>query len=317
MTIVLAYAAVIVFFVVLIGLGLALFAANTTHRVEAGLPPQGQFIEVEGARIHYVEKGSGPPILMLHGLGGQTRHFTHSMLARLSTDFRVVIVDRPGSGYSTRRGGASARLSVQAASVAGVIHALGLTRLLVVGHSLGGALALAVALDHPEFVGGLALIAPLTQVETAPPGVFTRLAIASSLLRRIVAWTVATPLAIRGSRVLLAAIFAPEPVPRDFATAGGGLLSLRPRSFYETSSDLVAVNNDLPGMVERYPTLRVPVGILFGRGDHILDPAVHGERTAAAIPGATLELLDGGHMLPITQADRCVEFVREVAGRVG
>jgi pimeloyl-ACP methyl ester carboxylesterase len=260
-----------------------------------------------------VDKGSGPPLVLIHGLGGTLRHFTYAMMDLLVADHRVVMIDRPGSGYSTRSAGTSARFSAQADAIAAVIRALDLRRPVLVGHSLGGAVSLAVALRHPELVSGLALIAPLTQVEDEPPAVFERLAIASPFARRLVAWTVATPLAIRGSRAVVAAIFAPEAVPADFATAGGGLLSLRPLAFHETSSDLVAVNDDLPGMVARYGEVRLPVAVLFGRDDSILQPSRHGELTAGAIPGATMEVVDGGHMLPFTAPARCAEFVRRVA----
>lgn len=313
MSILLTVLAGIIGLFILAGAALALFADNTARRVEAVLPPLGTFIDVEGARIHYVDVGSGPSVLMIHGLGGQMRHFTHSMLERLRGEFRVVVIDRPGSGYSTRVGEAPGRLGAQAESVASLIRALGLDRPILVGHSLGGALALAVALEHPELVRGLALIAPLTQVQVTTPDAFARLMIRSPSVRRLVAWTLATPLAIRGSRAVLAAIFAPEPVPHDFATAGGGLLSLRPGAFYETSSDLVAVNADLRRMVGRYGTLALPIRILFGRDDRILAPSVHGERLAAIGSHVSLELVEGGHMLPLTQPDRAASFVRDAA----
>jgi pimeloyl-ACP methyl ester carboxylesterase len=302
--------------VVVSGVALAIFTARTARRVEAMLPPLASFTDVEGARLHYVDKGVGPPVVMIHGLAGQVRHFTHSMLDRLVGDFRLIIVDRPGAGHSMRANGTSARLSVQAESVAGLIRALELERPLLVGHSLGGALSLAIALAHPELVGGLALIAPLTQVQEAPPEVFTRLAIGSPFVRRLVAWTVATPLAIRGSKAVLEQIFAPDPVTVDFATAGGGLLGLRPTAFYETSSDLVAVNDDLRGMVRRYGSLRMPIGVLFGRDDRILDPRLHGESMTKTGADVTVELIDGGHMLPLTAPDRAAAFVRAVARRI-
>jgi pimeloyl-ACP methyl ester carboxylesterase len=316
-TALLAVVAALLGLLVVSALVLATFTARTARRVEAALPPLGRFVDVEGARMHYLEKGAGPPLVLIHGLAGQMRHFTYAMVDRLAADHRVIAIDRPGAGHSVRHAGASARLGVQAGSVAALMRALGVERAVLVGHSLGGAASLAVALAHPELVAGLALIAPLTQVEAEPPGVFARLAIASPLVRRLVSWTLATPLAIRGSARLLQVIFAPEPVPHDFATAGGGLLGLRPGAFFAASSDLVAVNDDLPGMVGRYDTLRLPVGILFGREDRLLRPAMHGERTAALGPHVRLELVDGGHMLPLTQPDRCAAFVRGVVARSG
>jgi pimeloyl-ACP methyl ester carboxylesterase len=270
-------------------------------------------VEVDGARIHYVDEGAGPTLLLIHGLGGHLRHFTHSLVARLATEFRVVVMERPGSGHSTRARGAAAGPRAQADTVAAFVRALGLERPVLVGHSLGGTVALATALEHPELVRGLALIAPLTHVEERPPAPFARLAIGSPLLRWLVAWTVATPAAILRRRATLDAVFGPDPVPHDFATAGGGLLGLRPRGFHAASTDLVAVNDDVPAMVERYAALRVPVGILFGTGDRILDHQVHGVGMAARVAGLRLELTEGGHMLPLTSPDRAAAFVRDVA----
>ena len=86
----------------LVLLGLFLFTAWTAHQVETNLPPRGKFIDIDGVRLHYIDKGSGPTLLLIHGLAGQVLNFTHSLLSRLTHDFRVVILDRPGSGYSLR-----------------------------------------------------------------------------------------------------------------------------------------------------------------------------------------------------------------------
>jgi pimeloyl-ACP methyl ester carboxylesterase len=252
--------------------GLALFSARTVRQVEQAVPPLGRFIEVDGARIHYLDEGSGPPLLLIHGLAGQMRHFTYSLLDRLKSDYRVVILDRPGSGYSTRPPQGSAAISAQARTIARFAKALGLERSLIVGHSLGGAIALSLALDHPEQVGGLALIAPATHPQEHVSPVFRALVIRSALLRWLVAWTLATPLSIRNGALALKIVFGPEPVPADFATRGGGLLTLRPRSFIGASRDLVAVVDDFDAMPARYQSLTVPVGILFGASDRILDP---------------------------------------------
>lgn len=299
--------------VLLLLAGLALFTFWTARRVEAAVPPLGRFIDVDGARIHYLERGEGPVLLLIHGLAGQARHFTHSLVDLLADDFHVVVMERPGSGYSIRRRGAAAGPSADAASVAGFIRALGLGRPLIMGHSLGGAVALATAIEHPDVVAGLALIAPATHPIDRPPEVFTSLNVRSSLLRGFIAWTVATPVTMLRGEQALAAIFAPEPVPGDFAVAGGGLLSLRPQQFVSASTDLVAGLDAVHGLHERYEAINVPVRILYGTGDQVLDPELHGQRMRGRITGLRLQLVEGGHMLPLTQPARVAALVREVA----
>ena len=89
-------------------------------------------------------------------------------------------------------------------------------------------------------------------------------------------------------------VFAPEKAPQDFATAGGGLLGVRPRTFYAASSDLLAVNNGFAEMTRRYPSLSVPVGILFGRDDRLLDYRLHWQALKEKIPNLHLEVVEGG-----------------------
>ncbi|HEX8574173.1 MAG TPA: alpha/beta hydrolase [Allosphingosinicella sp.] len=300
-----------------LGGGLAAFSGATARKIERAVPRDGELVEVDGGTLHYTDCGSGPPILMIHGLGGQLRNFGRPMVDDLARDYRVVRVDRPGSGYSPRAPGASARLRVQAEAIAELIGILKLDRPLVVGHSLGGALALSLALNHPDVVGGLALIAPLTQVQSIEdvPPVFRPLVIRSPAVRRAVAWTLATPMGMMKAEEALREVFAPEPVPEDFGTEGGGLLAMRPGNFYASSSDLVDLEGELEGMVERYPTLSIPVSILYAPADNLLDSAKHGERTASEIPGAEIELVEGGHMLPFTQPELTAAFVRRAAAR--
>ncbi len=292
---------------------LFLFTAHTARRVDAALPPLGRFVEVGGARIHYLERGSGPALLLIHGLGGSMRTFTHSVLDCLAGEFRVVVMERPGSGESTRAQRAGARLWTQAETVSAFISALGLERPVLVGHSLGGAVALAVALEHPEQVGGLALVSPLANAQETVPPVFRRLLIPTRALRGLASWTVATPSSILMRARVLDTLFGPDPVPRDFATEGGGLLGLRPKSFRAASEDLLALKDELRALAARYGELRVPVGILYGKGDRVLDYRHHGVAVASKIEGAGIELVEGGHMLPLTAPRLVAEFVRKVA----
>ena len=292
--------------------GLVGFAAYTTRQVEIADPPRGRFLDLDGCRIHYIDEGAGPPLFLIHGLGGQLKNFTYALVGRLSDGFRVIAVDRPGSGYSTRPAGADPRLRAQAEVMAKVIAALNLDRPLVVGHSLGGAIALTIGLDHPECASGLALVAPVTQL-VATPTAFRGLDIRSPLLRWVVSWTLATPLGILNGAHILKQVFAPEKVPPDFISRGGAALGLRPNSFYAASTDLEAANDGFAKMIGRYPTLTVSAGILFGKGDEVLDFRVHGQAMKEQIPGLNRELIVGGHMLPVTAPDAVADFIRRMA----
>ena len=297
--------------------GLVLFTAITARRVEAALPPPGRYIEIDGVRTHYVEMGAGPAVVLVHGLAGQLQHMTYALAGSLKDRYRVICVDRPGCGYSVRPSGASARLPAQADTIAGLIRTLRLERPVLVGHSLGGAVALATALDHPDCVGALALVAPLTHPQPDPPPALRHLAVASPLVRRIVAWTLATPFAMLFGAKALLDVFGPNPPPPDFGTRGGALLGLRPSAFYGACCDIVAVNDDLPAMVGRYTTLDLPVGILYGADDRILDPKIQGEPMLGTVDGLTLAQVEGqGHMLPFTATERTARFIDEVAARV-
>ena len=226
------------------------------------------------------------------------------------------MLDRPGSGYSTRPPEASAAIGAQAATISRFAKALGLERPLVVGHSLGGAIALALALNHPEQVSGLALIAPVTRRPEHVPAVFKGLAIGSPLVRRLVAWTLAVPLSMKNRDVALGSLFGPQPVGSDFATKGGGLLFLRPHSFIGASCDLVAPRDDLDAMQGRYAGLKIPVGVLYGTDDGILETTAHCEALASKLPGADFELIEGGgHMILISSADRSAKFIARIAQR--
>jgi pimeloyl-ACP methyl ester carboxylesterase len=112
---------------------------------------------------------------------------------------------------------------------------------------------------------------------------------------------------------VLAQVFGPEPVPADFATKGGGLLSLRPSQFLSASSDLQALPESMPALEARYGSLKTPLCVLYGRSDRILDWKANGQALVDKVPGATLKLVDGGHMLPITQPDATAGFIREAA----
>lgn len=293
--------------------GLAAFTVWNRKRAEQLVPPDGQFADVKGGRLHFLAMGEGAPIVLVHGLGGQLRNFTYALSELLAPHHRLILVDRPGSGYSTCEGDGPSGLSTQAAMIAELIDQLGLERPLVVGHSLGGAIALAMALDHPGKIGSLALLAPLTQPIDTVPDVFKALDLRSPAARTVLAWTLAAPAGLLGADAANAQVFGPEPVPADFDTRGGAALTLRPEAFVAACRDVEAARSEMPGIAARYGQLTIPVGIMFAKGDLLLDPEVHGPPTVAAIKSAEFNLIDGGHMFPLTQPQVTADWIRQRA----
>ncbi|MGN8085667.1 alpha/beta fold hydrolase [Ralstonia sp. 22086] len=289
------------------------FTFFIARRVTKGFPPEGRFIDVGADRVHYTDRGQGPAIVFVHGLCGNLRNFAYLDMDRLARSHRVIVIDRPGAGRSVRGADSPANIYAQARVVAQCIEKLGLDKPVLVGHSLGGAISLAVGLNHPHVVRRLALIAPLTHAESAPPGAFGGLVLPSPLVRRLVSWTLAIPLSIINSRKAIAAVFAPETMPRDFPFKGGGLLGLRPHVFYAASSDLVSAPEDLPDMERRYASMTVPVDVLYGRGDRILNVKRQGEALKQKLDRVNLRIIDGGHMLPVTQPALTTDWVLAVA----
>ncbi|WP_415914469.1 alpha/beta fold hydrolase [Paraburkholderia sp. J67] len=293
---------------------LVLFTRRATRRIEQAVPMDGRHIDIDGERLHYVEYGNRekPPVVFVHGLCGQMRNFAYLPLEALARDHHVILVDRPGSGYSTRGAQAGANIRAQGDTIARFIRKLDLQAPVLVGHSLGGAIALAVALDHADTVARIALIAPLTHVQTEVPKAFRALAVRSAVVRRFIARTLATPFGLATSTPTLKQVFAPEAVPADFRTRGGALLSLRPCGFINASRDLVAIEDagDLALMEQRYAQLTVPVEVLFGRGDIVLSWARHGDALRRRSKRVTLKVVEGGHMLPVTAPSTTYEWLR-------
>ncbi|MCF5149084.1 alpha/beta fold hydrolase, partial [Pseudomonas sp. PA-6-3F] len=225
---------------VLVGASALLWGLSAwmTRRIETTVPINGRFVEVDGERFHYVEEGKGPPLVMIHGLMGSSRNLTYALSGQLRERFRVITLDRPGSGYSSRGAHTAADLPAQARQIAAFIKTLDLDKPLVLGHSLGGAIALALALDHPHAVSGLVLVAPLTHPQRLLPLVFLSLAVRPAWLRRWVSHTLTLPVGLLTKGSVVKGVFAPDTAPPDFATRGGGLLGMRPDNFYAASTEI-------------------------------------------------------------------------------
>ena len=297
-------------------IALVAFTGWTAWQAERLVPPCGRFITIDGVRLHIRDFGEGPAIIMLHGLAAQLQTFTCELTDHLSGRYRLVLVDRPGCGYS-EPAVAGASLKIQAAIVAGLMRELDLGPAIVVGHSLGGAVALALALDYPELVAGLALLAPATRPQDDVPVALRSLAIRSDLARWIFGWTLAVPLGAHYRDNTIRLLFGPDPEAPNFAVGAGAVLAARPLTFRNACRDLVEAGSDLARCAARYGEIKAPVGVLYGCGDRILDPEWHGRGLRKLVPDLHLEMTDGGHMLPISDPVRSARFIESIVARAG
>ena len=252
---------------------------------------------------------------MIHGLGANLRNFTYALTGKLDDEFRVIALDRAGCGWSTRDGIRQSTLPEQARMIAEFIEKEGLENPLIVGHSLGGAVALTLGLNHKEVVGGLALLCPATQPIEDAPDVFKGLDISSAGVRKFIAHTISGPLGLLMEKKIFGVVFAPEPISPDFWVKGGGKLGRSPGAFIAASEDMVSGRDSVEEVAGREAELTMPVGVLYAEADEILDPKLHGEKFAE-LSGADLKILPNrGHMIPLTAPDDCAAFIRDMAAK--
>ena len=305
----LIYILILFFFIIVLS---AIFTKIITQKIKRSIPKFGKTTVLEDAEIHWYETGQGRPIIMLHGLAGNLRNFTYALSERLDQDYRVIAIDRAGCGWSKRSKPEIATLQEQARIIAQFIDKEQIDKPLIVGHSLGGAIALALALEYNNKISGLALICPATQTVDKVPDIFRFLNISSRLLRFFLAHTFSSLFGILTRKDTFEIAFSPEPVSENFSIKGGGDLALTSKAFIKTSEDLVFALSSAPLLVGREKELNVPTKTLFGEKDEILDVKLHGEKFAE-LSGTQIKVLAGkGHMLPLTQPEECSTFIRSM-----
>ena len=229
-------------------------------RIEAAHPPAGQFIVVEGVRLHVAElglerdrPGAEPAVVLIHGASGNMEDMRLALGQKLAASHRVILIDRPGHGWSSRPAGDTyASPARQAELVAEALRQLGVKRAILVGHSWGGAFATAYALKFPDRTAGLVLLSAVTHPWPADPGWYNNLAslpyIGPLFLRTLV-----YPLSFFLTDGVSRTVFAPQPVPEDYVRRAAIRLVLRPKTFFANARDLALLKklHRRPGAVLR------------------------------------------------------------------
>jgi pimeloyl-ACP methyl ester carboxylesterase len=259
-------------------------------------PPAGRFVEAGGARLHYLDEGDGPPLVLLHGLGSMVEDFVISGLVSQARErYRVLAFDRPGYGYSTRPRGTRWDPAAQAHALREALASLGVKRPIVLGHSWGSLVAVALALADPAVARGLVLASGLyfaTARLDAPFLIPPALPVLGPLLRHTI-----SPLAGRAIWPLwLRMLFSPAPVPPAFSALAWK--ALRPgtlRAVGEESLDLLPATLALES---RYRELTLPVVLVAGARDKYVSARAHTGRLHSLLPDASLVVAPaGGHMV--------------------
>jgi pimeloyl-ACP methyl ester carboxylesterase len=302
----------------------AVFAAGAavtvlgTHLINLAHRPRGRFIDVGGFRQHLIELGSGkegaPPVVLLHGAGANLEDMNLAFGERLAARHRVILIDRPGFGFSARKRGEGSSPADQAKVLRDVLDVLGIDRPIIVGHSWGGTLALAFALDFPQRVAGMVLIAPATH-----PGVWGLSAINTALATPVgtfFARTLALPfgalLMWAGSRTA----FLPQVIPPRYVKNSAAMLVLRPPTLMNNWDDVGCLEEALKQQAGRYSALNLPTIVFNGDKDLLVPPEKHALKLAAAAACVKVTVLPGfGHMLHHDAAEQIAAAVEDVAAQ--
>src|SRR5581483_1285840 len=204
-------------------------------------PPLGKTIAVKGASLSVTELGpedaAGPPVLLLHGASCNLRAMRRPLGELLAKRHRVILIDRPGHGWSVRERETDSVPESHAAMIAEALEEMGTGPVIVVAHSLAGALGTRLALDHPDRVAGRVLLAPVTHPWRGGVGWYNR-AITTPVIGRLLAHTVTLPLGLLLAQSASRNVFAPQEVPDGFVKDTATPLLLRPREFIANAWDL-------------------------------------------------------------------------------
>jgi pimeloyl-ACP methyl ester carboxylesterase len=286
-------------------------------RIERANPPGGQMITVGGGRLHVVELGAnrpGPPIVLLHGASGNLADMRIALGEKLAARHRVILIDRPGHGWSERWGGdADASPGRQAALVAQVLDRLGAQRPIIVGHSWAGALATAYALAYPERISGLMLISAVTHPWPGGIAWYYRLC-STPIVGPLFAHTVVLPLGLALLPGAIESVFSPQHPPPDYIRRASITLVLRPSEFLANARDVAELKAFVTAQAPHYADIMTPTIVITGDLDRTVSPHIHSQAIAAALPHAKLIILPGvGHMPHHSESEIVVRALDELA----
>lgn len=289
-----------------------------------GYPAQGRIIDVDGTPIHVLVAGSGPDLVLIHGANGNVRDWTFDFVDRISDRYRVIMVDRPGLGWTGRLPGKGGAWNIayetpqeQAAVLQKAVSIIGVNQPIIAGHSLGGAVAMAWALSDPE---NTAAVVMLSAVSNPWPGGLGWVYSATSS-----AWGGALVVPIASAFVSesyiansIESIFAPQLAPEGYAQHVGTSLVLRRETMRANAQQVNYLRPSIVKMAARYNELTMPIEIVHGDADTIVPLDIHALPLSQKAPNSALTVLQGiGHMPHHVAPDAVIQAIDRASMRVG
>lgn len=310
--------------VMIVVAALALLALATQAGVlllQRDHPAEGRMVEVAGAALHVVELGprdaSGPPVVLLHGASSSLEVMRQPVGERLAQYHRVILIDRPGHGWSTRERLEDSTPEIQGRMIDEALAKLGVGPAIFVVHSWSGALGTRMALDYPQRVAGLVMLAPVAYPWPGGVGWYNKL-VAMPVIGPLLAHTITLPLGSLLVEPGARGVFAPQPLPEGYVGKTATMLLLRPREFLANAQDLVTLKAAVAEQSPRYPAIKAPITIIAGDAtDKTVSTRIHSRPLAAAAPNVKLIVLPGvGHMVQNAVPDLVIAEIEALIGRM-
>jgi pimeloyl-ACP methyl ester carboxylesterase len=299
---------------------LALITQAGVFAIQRAWPAQGRMIEVAGATLHVIDIGrrdaTGPPLVMIHGASSNLETMRQPLGERLAKNHRVILIDRPGHGWSTRAHQEDSTPAIQGRMIDAALEKLGVISAIFVVHSWAGALGARMAIDYPGRVAGLVMLAPVAYPWPGGVGWYNKL-VTTPVIGPLLAYTIMLPLGILLTEPGARGVFLPQIMPRDWVSSTATPLLLRPREFLANARDLVALKAAVAEQAPRYGEVKAPIVVITGDADKTVSTNIHSRPFAAMVPGAKLIVLPGvGHMIQNAAPDLVTAEVEVMIGGI-
>jgi pimeloyl-ACP methyl ester carboxylesterase len=299
---------------------LALITQAGVLALQRAYPAQGHMIEVTGAALNVLDIGprdsGAPPIVMIHGASSNLEAMRHPLGDLLAGHHRVILIDRPGHGWSTRTRLADSTPAVQGKMIEEALDKLGVGKAIFVVHSWAGALGARMALDYPERVAGLVMLAPVAYPWRGGVGWYNKV-VTMPVIGPLLAYTITLPLGYFLTEPGARGVFLPQVMPDGFVEATATPLLLRPREFLANAWDLVTLKAAVVEQAAHYRDIKAPAVVISGDADKTVWTNIHSRPFVAAVPNAKLIILPGvGHMMAYAAPDLIVHEIDALIGMI-